>query len=36
MAHNLRMVPIYSTDDDWDHHDLLNLVPEGDLFRVEF
>jgi hypothetical protein len=36
VAHNLGIVPIYSTDDDRDHHDLMNLVPEGDLFKVEF
>jgi hypothetical protein len=33
---NLGSVPIYSTHNDRPHHDELTLVPEGDLYRVEF
>lgn len=36
VAHNAGIVPIYSTHDDRDHHDRLNLVEDGELFRVEF
>jgi hypothetical protein len=33
---NLGIVPIYSTHDDRPHHGYFNMVPEGDLFRVEY
>lgn len=33
---NNRVVPIYSTHDDRDHHARFNLVPDGDLFRIEY
>jgi hypothetical protein len=36
IGESLGVMPVYSTHDDRDHHDGLNLVPEGDLFRVEF
>jgi|TARA_B100000959_G_scaffold285916_1_gene362378 hypothetical protein len=33
---NLGLVPVYSTHDDRDYHKSFNLVPEGELFKVEF
>ncbi|MDG0867197.1 protein O-mannosyl-transferase family [Candidatus Lucifugimonas marina] len=34
--YNHGIVPIYSTHDDRDHHDIFNLVTDGDLFRFEY
>lgn len=36
VGESLGVVPIFTTDNDRDHHDNFNLVPDGDLFRVEF
>ncbi len=33
---NLGVVPVFATHDDRGYYDNLNLVPDGDLFRVEF
>jgi hypothetical protein len=36
IGYNLGLVPLFTTHDDKNHHDRLNLVEDGDLFRVEF
>ena len=36
VSENMGLVPIYSTNDDRPHHELFTLIPEGDLFKVEF
>jgi hypothetical protein len=36
MSLSLGVVPVYSTHDDRSYHDDFNLIPDGDLFRVEF
>ncbi len=36
VGYNLGLVPVFTTHDDRGHHDRLNLVEDGDLFRVEF
>ncbi|NQW19099.1 MAG: DUF2723 domain-containing protein [Chloroflexi bacterium] len=33
---NLGIVPIYTTDDEREYYDGFNLIPDGDIFRVEF
>ena len=36
VGQNLGIVPVYSTHDDRSYHRGLNMVPDGDVFRVEF
>ena len=36
VACNLGIVPVYSTDDDRNHHGNLKLVEEGELLRVDY
>ncbi|MDA1279296.1 MAG: DUF2723 domain-containing protein [Chloroflexi bacterium] len=36
VAMNIGVVPLYSTHNDRKYHELFKLVPEGDLFRMEY
>ena len=36
MSLNLGVRPVYSTHDDRSYHEEFNLIPDGDLFRIEF